>query len=71
MLNILFVILMIWIFGKILLLGLKATWSVFKIIVTVVLLPLILIGLVLIGLIYLAIPLLVIIGIVVSVSGRT
>ena len=71
MLNILFVILMIWIFGKILLLGLKATWSVFKIIVTVVLLPLILIGLVLIGLIYLAIPLLVVIGIVVFAADRS
>lgn len=63
MLELLFVIGMLWIFGKLLFVGIRAAWSVSKILVTLVLLPLGLIVLVLTGLIYIALPILLIIGI--------
>ena len=40
MLELLFVIGMLWIFGKLLFVGIRAAWSVSKILVTLVLLPL-------------------------------
>lgn len=58
-----FVILMFIVFGKILKFAIKATWSIAKIVVSVVLLPLILVVLVLSGMIVLALPLLIIVGI--------
>lgn len=64
MLSLLFVICMIWIFGKVVLFGIKAAWGITKFLVTVVLLPLILIGMVAGGLIYIAFPILIVIGIV-------
>ena len=62
MLELLFAVLMITIFGKLFIFGVKATWGITKILVTVVFLPLILIGLVVGGLISLALPMLLIIG---------
>ena len=64
MLTILFTICMFWIFGKILVFGIKATWGISKILFTVVLLPFVLIGMVLGGLLFLALPILLVIGIV-------
>ena len=64
MLTFLFFILMLAVFGKILGFAIKATWSISKIVFSVVLLPLFLVGLVLKGLLTLALPILVIIGIV-------
>ncbi len=64
MLNLLFTILMIMVFGKLLGFAIRATWGITKIVVTLVLFPLLLIGLVFGGLIYLAFPVLVIVGLV-------
>lgn len=53
MLTILFTICMFWIFGKILVFGIKATWGLSKLLFTVVLLPFVLVGMVLGGLLFL------------------
>lgn len=65
--EILFAICMIWVFGKLLLFGIKAAWSITKVLCIIILLPVILIGLVVGGLIWLAFPLLLVIGIVAMV----
>lgn len=64
MLTFLFTIAMIWVFGKLLIFGIKAAWGLSKFLVTLVLFPLLLIGLVVGGLLSLAFPLLIIFGIV-------
>lgn len=63
MLKLLFLVLMIMVFGKILVFAIKAAWGISKIICSVVLLPLFLIGFVIKGLIGIAIPILLVIGI--------
>ncbi len=70
MLSFLFTICMIWVFGKLLFLGIKAAWGISKFLVTIVLLPLILIGLAAGGLIYIAFPILIIVGIAVLVLSK-
>lgn len=70
MLSLLFVICMIWIFGKIVFFGIKATWGISKFLVTVVLLPLVLIGMFIGGLIYIAFPILIIVGIVSAICSK-
>lgn len=70
MLTLLFGICMIWVFGKLLVFGVKAAWGITKILVTIVLLPLVLIGMVAGGLLYLAFPILIVIGIVSLVTSR-
>ncbi len=65
-----FVVLMFVVFGKLLKFAIKATWSIAKIVVSLVLLPLFLVGLVLSGLLVLAIPILIIVGILVFVLFR-
>lgn len=64
MLTLIFTILMLLIFGKLIGFAVKAAWGISKIICTVVLLPLFLIGLVFAGLIGIAFPILLIVGIV-------
>lgn len=64
MLELLFAVLMIVVFGKLFIFAMKATWGITKVLVTVVLLPLVLIGLVLGGLVSLALPILLVIGLV-------
>jgi len=64
MLELLFAVLMITIFGKLFIFGVKATWGITKILVTVVFLPLILIGLVVGGLVSLALPILLVVGVI-------
>lgn len=66
----LFVILLLVIFGKLLSFALKAAWSITKILFSVVIFPLVLIMLVAAGLMYVALPVLVIAGIVVFLMGR-
>lgn len=61
--SLIFILLMIVVFGKILKFAIKATWSIAKILVSLVLLPLVLVGLVLSGLIVLALPILIVVGI--------
>lgn len=64
MLELLFAICMFWIFGKMLVFGIKAAWGIAKIFWSIIFLPVVLIGLVLGGLIYISFPILIIIGIV-------
>lgn len=64
MLELLFGILLLVVFGKLFILALKATWGVSKFIVTIILLPLFLIGLVFAGLVSVALPLLIVVGII-------
>lgn len=64
MLTFIFTIFMFLIFGKILVLAVKAAWGISKIIASVVLLPLFLIGLVAVGLIKIAFPVLLIVGVI-------
>ena len=70
MLTILFTICMFWIFGKILVFGIKAAWGLSKLLFTVVLLPFVLVGMVLGGLLFLAFPILLTIGIVFLLASR-
>lgn len=62
MLELLFIVLMITIFGKMFIFGMKATWGITKIIFSLVLLPIALIGLVVGGLVSLALPILLVVG---------
>lgn len=64
MLTLIFTILMLLIFGKLIGFAVKAAWGISKIICAVVLLPLFLIGLVFAGLIGIAFPILLVVGIV-------
>lgn len=60
----LFMILMIFVFGKLFFFGLKAAWGLSKFILTIILLPITLMMMVSAGLIYFAFILLIIIGII-------
>ena len=71
MITLIFIILMIIVFGKLLLWSIKAAWGITKILFTVVFLPIILIALALSGAIYIAIVLLIIGGIVTLVKSAT
>lgn len=71
MLTILFLICLLWIFGKLFLFGIKATWGILKILLTVILIPVILVGMVIAGIIYIAFPILIVIGIVSFVVSRS
>ena len=68
--SLLFAICMIWIFGKLLIFGIKAAWSISKFLVTIVLLPLVLIGMVMGGLIYIAFLILIVVEIIALVPFR-
>ncbi len=70
MLGFIFMILLFVIFGKVLFFAIKATWSIAKIVVSVVLLPLFLVGLVLSGLPTVALPALVVVGIIAFATLR-
>ena len=64
MLELLFIVLMITIFGKMFIFGMKATWGITKIIFSLILLPIALIGLVVGGLVSLALPILLVVGVI-------
>lgn len=70
MLEILFMMAMFYVFGKLFIFGLRAAWGLTKFIVTIVFLPIILIGMVLGGLIYLAFPILIVIGVISLFTSR-
>ena len=67
--TLLFIILMIAIFGKLIGLAFKMTWGITKILFTLVFLPVVLIGLVIGGLLTVAFPVLILIGIVSLICG--
>lgn len=69
--TILFIILMIAVFGKLIGFAIKATWGITKIMFTIVVLPIILIAMVFAGLIYFTIPVLIILGIVLLLKSAT
>lgn len=71
MLTLIFVILMLWISIRLFVFGIRAAWGLARILLTVFLLPVILIGLVIGGLIYIAIPVLIIIGILSLLLGKS
>lgn len=64
MLTIIFAVLMISVFWKLIMFAIKATWAITKCVFMFLLLPIALIVLAALGLFYLAIPILVIVGIV-------
>ncbi|MGN0321782.1 MAG: hypothetical protein ACI4DZ_01545 [Oliverpabstia sp.] len=64
MLELVFIILMFLIFGKLIIFAVKAAWGISKIVCTIVLLPLFLVGMVFAGLIGIALPILLVVGIV-------
>ncbi len=64
MITLLFFILMLVVFAKILFFAIGATWGIARILFSIVLLPLILVGLVLKGLIVIAFPVLAVIGLI-------
>lgn len=68
--TLIFIILMFIVFGKILKFAIKTTWSIAKIVVSLILLPLFLLGLVLSGLLIIALPVLVVVGIIAFVALR-
>lgn len=70
MLELLFGIMMLVVFGKLFIFACKATWGVTKILFGVILLPLFLIGLVIEGLIYIAFPILLVVGITSFATGN-
>ena len=60
MLELLFFIFLFGIFGKLFFFGMRAAWSISKLLITIVFLPVILIGMLLAGLLSAAFPLLVV-----------
>ena len=64
MMSVLFIILFIYIFGKLAGFALRATWSIMKVLFFFIFLPFALVSLVLGGLLYVALPILVFIGII-------
>ncbi|MDD2980327.1 MAG: hypothetical protein PHN80_10170 [Hespellia sp.] len=70
MLTLLFVIMMFMVFGKLIMLAIRATWGITKVLFTIVFLPLILICMVVGGLVSLALPILVVVGIVAMIGAK-
>lgn len=64
MLTLVFLVLMIGVFGKMLAFAIRTTWSITAILFRIVFLPVVLIGLVIGGLLQIAFPILIIIGII-------
>lgn len=70
MLTLLFVVLLLTIFGKLLIFAIKAAWGITKILLNIVLLPLIIIGMFAGGLTYLALIVLAVVGLVSLIKGH-
>lgn len=70
MLTLLFIILLLIVFGKLLGFAIKASWGILKILFTVIFLPVLLILLVVVGLMYVALPVLLILGVVAVAAGK-
>ena len=69
MLTFLFLVCMIWVFGKLFFFGIKAAWGISKFLLTVVLFPVILIGMAVVGLLYIAFPILIMVWIVARITS--
>lgn len=64
MLTLIFIVLILAVFGKLLAFAIKATWGITKIVFTVVLFPLVLIAMVFAGLFAFVLPILIIVGLI-------
>ncbi|SES91183.1 hypothetical protein SAMN02910413_1221 [Pseudobutyrivibrio sp. C4] len=71
MLSLIFSVMMLIVFGKLLGLAIRASWTVLKVVFTLVFLPLILIGMCIAGMFYIAIPVLIVIGIISLIASST
>ncbi|HAF26746.1 MAG TPA: hypothetical protein DCG85_05470 [Lachnospiraceae bacterium] len=71
MISLIFIILMLAVFGKMFGLAIKMTWGIVKVVFSLVFLPIFLIALVVAGLLYVALPILVVIGIIAFISSAT
>lgn len=71
MMTVIFILLMLAVFGKLVAWAFKAAWGIVKVVLMLICLPVVLIGLAVGGLIYIAIAVLVIIGIILLVIGIT
>ena len=69
MLTFLFLVCMIWVFGKLFFFGIKAAWGISKFLLTVVLFPVILIGMAVVGLLYIALPILIMVWIAARITS--
>ena len=69
MLTLVFICLMIGVFGKLIGLAFKMTWGIAKVLFTLVFLPFVLIALTIGGLVTIALPLVVVVGIISLVCG--
>lgn len=69
--TILFFILFFLIFGKLFKFAMKATWSVMKAVVFIMVMPLMLMGMVLGGMVYIALPILLLVGFVSLLRSAT
>lgn len=70
MLGIIFWILFIMIFGRLILFAFKAAWGVTKVLFIIIIFPLVLVGMVVSGLLSLALPLLLVGGVVALVCAK-
>ncbi len=71
MLTLVFMFLMLFVFGKIAGLALQMSWGLAKIVLTLIFLPVILIGMLLVGLLHIALPILIVIGVLALISAAT
>ena len=70
MLELIFAICMLYVFGKMLIWGIKAAWGIAKIFWTIIFLPVTLIGMVIGGLMYIAFPVLIVIGLISLIKAK-
>ena len=70
MLELIFAICMLYVFGKMLIWGIKAAWGIAKIFWTIIFLPVALIGMVIGGLMYIAFPILIVIGLISLIKAK-
>jgi hypothetical protein len=69
MITLFFAVMMISVFGRLLIWGIKAAWGLEKMLFSLIILPLFLIGLVCAGLIYAAVAILIVCGVVVLLGS--
>lgn len=69
MITLLFVALMLGVFGKLIAIAVKMTWGITKVVLGIIVLPLVLIAMAVAGLFYIAIPILIILGIVMLIKA--
>lgn len=67
--TLIFIILMLAVFGEMIGFSVKAAWGITKVLLYIVFLPIILIGLVFAGLVYVAVPILAIIGVITLIKA--